>query len=140
MSCLFSKAQNHLCREPDGHGARGASHADLRSLGRPHSLHHLEDLHPEHQQRRKGMTSPKSFRALGCPLKASRVCPTAAEPEDGMWSPATTATSRGLRPAACTGRGTASCTGSQGCDVSGCGQGSRPGEEEDGDSRRNRHS
>lgn len=83
MSCLFSKTQNHLCREPDRHGAGRTSHADLRSLRRPHSLHHLEDFHPKHQQRRKGMTSPKRFRALGCPLEASRICPMAAEPEEG---------------------------------------------------------
>lgn len=72
---LFSKAQNHLCRESDGHGAGGASHSYLRSLRRPHPLHHLENFHPKHQQWRKGTMSPKSFRAVERRLEASQVYP-----------------------------------------------------------------
>lgn len=75
MFCLFSKTQNHLRREPDGHGAGGTSYPHLRSLGRPHPLHHLEDVYPKHQQRRKGTVSPASVRALECRLKADRVGP-----------------------------------------------------------------
>lgn len=72
---LFSKAQNHLCRESDGHGTRGTSHSYLWSLRRSHPLHHLENFHPKHQQWRKGTMSPKSFRAMECRLEASQVYP-----------------------------------------------------------------
>lgn len=72
---LFSKAQNHLCRKSDGHGIGRASHSYLRSLRRPHPLHHLENFHPKHQQWRKGTMSPKSFRAVESRLEAPQVYP-----------------------------------------------------------------
>lgn len=73
--CLFSKTQNHLRREPDCHGTRGTGHTYLWSLRRPHSLNHLENIHPKHQQRRKGIMSPKSFRAVERRLHVDWVCP-----------------------------------------------------------------
>lgn len=75
MFCLFSKTQNHLCREPDCHGTGGTGHTHLWSLRRPHSFYHLENFHPKHQQRRKGIMSPKSFRAMEHRLKGGWVCP-----------------------------------------------------------------
>lgn len=134
MSYLFSKTQNHLRGEPDRHGAGGTSHSDLRSLGRPHSHHHLEDLYPEHQQRRKGMTSP---RVQGHGVQAqSRSCLPRPRSLRGArrWDagPRGHARFHGLHPPAswpCRGRATGSCIDLPGCEVCGRGQVRHSGEE-----------
>lgn len=125
MFCLFSKTQNHLCREPDRHGTRGAGHSYLWSLGRPHSLYHLENCHPKHQQWRKGiMSPPKSLRAWHADSKRIEPaqCPILlGEPEGGYGhcSPGSVASSSPDLNASCStssdnGRGAVHCIDWQG--------------------------
>lgn len=141
MSCLFSKTQNHLCREPDCHGTGGTSHSDLWSLGRPHSLNHLEDFYPEHQQWRKGMISPrvsgpwdagsKQFLSSRAPFSSGsqKMGCRPRRPRQVPWPPSSSLPGCGLISVPMQWQGHNFLHRSTGCEVRGHGQVRYSGEE-----------